>query len=130
MSDLSLRMNFYKRIANIHNEEEQNQMKLEIADRFGKIPSEILNLTEVAKLKWACKKVGIERLEATSDGIIINFKDNKFKNPDQLLAMVFSSKNKIKIHAQHRLLFICDTSNPENKISSAFTIINKLENLL
>lgn len=128
--DLSLRMNFYKRIANIHNEDEQDRLKLEMSDRFGKIPEEIMNLMEIAKLKSHCKKLGIERLEAALDGILISFKENKFQNPDELLKMIFSSKNTIKIHTNQRVLFLCDIKSVTSKISSSFVVIKKLENLL
>jgi transcription-repair coupling factor (superfamily II helicase) len=130
MSDLSLRMSFYKRIANVKNIDEQDILLAELADRFGKVPAEIINLFEVAKLKHICKKLEIERLEASSEGIVIAFKNNKFKNPDKLLALIFSSKNKIKIHLGQRVLFILDIKTVENKIAAAFIVVKKLEELL
>ena len=130
MQDLSLRMSFYKKISGIKNSEEQENMINEMTDRFGKIPPEILNLMEVAKIKSACKKVGIERLEAVYEGILISFKNNKFGNPDKLLALIFASNSKIKIHAGQRVLFSCDVKSHESKISSSFSVIKKLEELL
>ncbi len=130
MSDLSLRMSFYKKIANIKNDEDEENLTNEMNDRFGKVPSEILNLMEIAKLKWSCKKVGIEKLEANSQGILISFKDNKFSNPDALLKMVFSSRNQIKIHQGQRIIFIHDLKNTDIKISVAKQAINQLAKLL
>jgi transcription-repair coupling factor (superfamily II helicase) len=128
ISDLSLRMNFYKKIANIKNFDEQDKLKLELKDRFGEVPQEVLNLIEIAKLKHACKKLDIERLEAISQGIVISFRDNKFKNPDKLLQMIFSSNNKIKLHNNQRVLFTI--SDEENKLDFSFKVIKKLEELL
>lgn len=130
MPDLSLRMSFYKKIANIKNDEERENLFNEMTDRFGKIPAEILNLMEIAKLKHACKKLCVERIEAISDGILISFKNNQFQNPDKLLALIFSSGNKVKLHAGQRVLFVADTKSQESKISAAFAVIKKLEGLL
>ncbi len=130
MPDLSLRMNFYKKIANVRNELDQDQLQLEMIDRFGKIPEEILNLMEVARLKFACKKVGVERLEIISDGILINFKDNKFAAPESLMQMIFSSKNQIKLHAGQKVFFICDVKSTSLKISSVNQVLEKLEQLI
>lgn len=130
MQELSLRMSFYKKIASVKNDDEQANLFNEMTDRFGKIPPEIINLIEIAKLKHACKKVGVERLEATVDGILVTFKNNQFHNPDKLLAMIFSSGGKIKIHAGQRVLFFGDVKSSEKKITSAFSVIKKLENLL
>ena len=76
MQDLSLRMSFYKKIATIKNDGDQENLINEMTDRFGKVPLEILNLMEIAKLKSLCKKLGVEKLEAASEGILISFKDN------------------------------------------------------
>jgi transcription-repair coupling factor (superfamily II helicase) len=130
MPDLSLRMNFYKKIANVRNELDQGQLQLEMIDRFGKIPEEILNLMEVARLKFLCKKVGVERLEIISDGVLISFKDNKFAAPESLMQMIFSSKNQIKLHAGQKVFFICDVKSTSLKISSANQVLEKLEQLI
>ncbi len=130
MQDLSLRMSFYKKIANVKNAEDQENLINEMTDRFGKIPTEILNLMEIAKLKWACKKVDVERLEVNSEGIVISFKDNKFAAPESLLQMVFSSKNKIKIHTGQKIVFVCDVKTPELKIYSALRAVDQLQRLL
>jgi transcription-repair coupling factor (superfamily II helicase) len=130
MQDLSLRMSFYKKIATIKSDEDQENLINEMTDRFGKIPAEIINLMEVAKLKWSCKKVAVERVEAHPEGILIGFKDNKFANPDKLLQTVFSSKNKIRIHAGQKVLFVCDVKTAAAKITSSLDVILQLQKLL
>ncbi len=130
MPDLSLRMNFYKRIANLSNQDDEEKLRAEMLDRFGKIPDEVINLMEIAKLKHICRKLDIERLEAIANGIVVSFKDNKFKNPDKLLQAVFSKNSQIKIHNGQKLLFLLDVSTFSAKIDSAFMAVKKLENLL
>jgi transcription-repair coupling factor (superfamily II helicase) len=129
MPDLSLRMSFYKKIAMIKNDEDARNLVDEMNDRFGKIPEEILNLIEITKLKHLCKTFGIEKFESTSDGLVLGFKNNQFRNPEKLLTMIFASKNKIRLHTGQRVLFVCDTSSTSKKISSAFAVIKKLEEL-
>lgn len=130
MSDLAMRMNFYKKIASLKDIDEQENLQIEMTDRFGKLPEEILNLMEISLLKSMCKQVVIERLEALKDGILISFKDNKFTDPDALLQMIFSSGNKIKIHSGQRVLFIKDTSSQASKIKSAVEVVEKITSLL
>jgi len=129
MPDLSLRMSFYKKIAMIKNDEDARNLVDEMNDRFGKIPEEILNLIEITKLKHLCKTLGIEKFESTSEGLVLGFKNNQFRNPEKLLTMIFASKNKIRLHTGQRVLFVCDTSSTSKKISSAFAVIKKLEEL-
>ena len=130
MSDLSLRMNFYKKIAAIKNQDEQERLQVEMTDRFGKLPEEVLNLMEIALLKSMCKKIVVEKLEIINEGILITFKDNKFTNPESLLQMIFSSKNQIKIHTGQRVLFLKDVNSVAGKIRSAFEVVRKIESLV
>ncbi len=130
MPDLSLRMSFYKKIAAISSKEQQDQLKITMIDRFGKLPAEINNLIEVAFLKSLCKKLMVEKLEATKDGILVSFRDNKFKNPDGLLKMVFSSNNKIRLHLGQKILFCKNITSDTDKIKSASEVLSCLQNLL
>ena len=101
----------------------------ELNDRFGKIPEEIINLIEVAKIKHQCKKLAIERIEAKKDGIVISFKDNKFKNPDKLLEMIFSSNSQIKINSGQKVLFLFNQKTLSSKITASFLVIKKLQEI-
>jgi transcription-repair coupling factor (superfamily II helicase) len=130
ISDLGLRMSFYKKIAALKSADDQDNLLNEMSDRFGKVPPEILNLMETARLKWACKKVGIEKLEVLGEGILISFKDNKFAAPQNLLQMVFASNNKIRIQAGQKVFFVCDVKSTALKISAANYVIHQLQQLV
>lgn len=130
ISDLGLRMSFYKKIANVKNTTDQDNIKQEMIDRFGKMDEttneEINNLMQISLLKNECKKLKIERLESNNDGILITFKDNKFKNPEKLLTHIFASKNKIKLQANQKLLFIHPNLSNQNKLDFSFQILDQL----
>jgi transcription-repair coupling factor (superfamily II helicase) len=129
IADLSTRMQFYKRIANIDNKEQQEQISIEIIDRFGKMPIEIENLLQVAYLKNLCKKANIEKLENTSQGILISFRNNHFANGEKLLELVFSSKNQIKLQGQ-KVLFLTISRSDSDKLHNALKAITQINNLL
>jgi transcription-repair coupling factor (superfamily II helicase) len=129
IADLSTRMQFYKRIANLDNKEQQEQISIEIIDRFGKLPIEIENLLQVAYLKNLCKKANIEKLENSQQGILISFRNNHFAKGEKLLELVFSSKNHIKLQG-HKVLFLTVEKSDSDKLSNALSAITKVNNLL
>jgi transcription-repair coupling factor (superfamily II helicase) len=130
ISDLGLRMSFYKKIMMIKNDDNQENLINELANRFGTVPSEVVNLMEISRLKYNCKKVGIEKLEAVTEGILISFKDNKFKDPEKLMEMIFNSKSQIKLQQGQKILHLKDVKSVANKINSAFEVVNKLSLLI
>jgi transcription-repair coupling factor (superfamily II helicase) len=130
INELSLRMSFYKKISNIKNPLDEENLINEMNDRFGKIPKEIFNLLIVAKIKNTCKNLGVNSIEVSNDGVIIGFKNNNFNNPNALLEMVMKSNGKIKITKNHKLHFIIDKIQEEQiKIDKVQEILKKLLNL-
>lgn len=130
MSDLSLRMSFYKKIASIKNDDDQEILMNEMSDRFGSIPTEVDNLMKVSKLKSVCKKIGIERLEVVSSGILISFKDNKFAAPEALMKLIMESKGQVKIQSGQKVLHVKNVRSLEDKIASSFAVIETLSSII
>lgn len=129
MSDLPLRMSFYKKIASVKNNEEKDSLYDELNDRFGKVPHEISNLMEIAIAKNECKKLNIERAEAADNGILISFKDNKFSKPDQLMQLISTSKNQIQIQQGQKLLFINKLNSKQDNLSSLNLAVKQLKEI-
>lgn len=129
MPDLSLRMSFYKKISNIKNQQDRENLINEMTDRFGKIPEEILNLFEVALLKNLCQKIGVENLEIINDGLLIGFGNNKFRGAEQLMNLILTNKNSVKLTKEQKVLFYHQFKNNGDKISFAYQILHQLEKL-
>lgn len=130
MPDLSLRMSFYKKISNIKNLPDKENLINEMNDRFGKIPAEIHNLFDIALLKNQCRLVGVESLEINNEGLLVGFKNNIFKGAEQLMTTIFQSKNTIRLAKDHKVLFCNNFSDNLSKINYCYEILNKLNKLI
>lgn len=96
INDITLRLSYYRKLANISTKEESENLLSELESRFGKIPQEIHNLIEIAKIKNLCKKINIIKLELIGKELEISFYEDKFKNPDYLLQLIKDGKAKMK----------------------------------
>ena len=56
------RLSIYTEMGNIENEEQLNQLRDKLRDKFGPIPSQVKELFNGIRLRWFCKDMGIERL--------------------------------------------------------------------
>ncbi len=104
IADLSLRMGLYRRIANLETNEEIEAIGAELVDRFGKIPQEVENLLQIVKLKQLCKEIGVDKIDAGSKGAVISFHENKFRNPEALMAYITNNQSRIKVNAEQKLI--------------------------
>lgn len=55
-------------------------MEAELIDRFGSLPPEVKNLLDIVELKRLCRQAGVERVEAGPKGMVLQFRNNTFRN--------------------------------------------------
>ncbi len=65
VEDIHLRLNLYRRFSMSKRQEELEQLKREIEDRFGPLPEEAENLLMIVRMKILLRELGIERLKIT-----------------------------------------------------------------
>ena len=56
---------------------DKENIESEIIDRFGKIPETVSSLIEIALLKNKCQYLGIGKIEAINEGLVISFYNDK-----------------------------------------------------
>lgn len=62
VSNIQERLNLYTELDNIDTEEDIQAFEKRLIDRFGKLPAEVSELFEGLRLRWVCKKMGVERV--------------------------------------------------------------------
>jgi len=73
ISNVPERINIYRKIDAIENEEELNLFIKGMEDRFGPLPNATLELFEVVKLRWLALSLGMERIFLKSGKMTIHF---------------------------------------------------------
>ena len=71
-SDL-LRVEMYKKIATIRNQEDRDDMIEELIDRFGDPNRPVMNLIEIASLKALCSQLGIDYVTVRNGDLLMRF---------------------------------------------------------
>lgn len=74
----SLRLDAYTRLSNASNDEEVEQLREELTDRYGKLPETVERLAEVAKLRNLARSFGLH--EITARGKFIRFAPVELKD--------------------------------------------------
>ncbi len=71
VDDENLRVKLYGRIASLATEIEVRELKKEFADRFGKLPTAVKNLFEIARIRIAAAQVGVQAVRISEERIIL-----------------------------------------------------------
>ncbi len=88
----NLRLRTYKRISSIATEEEKQDVRRELADRFGAPPATVENLLEYAVLKSMCERLRISGVERQGNRVAIRFHAETTLDPATLVKVVRSRK--------------------------------------
>lgn len=62
INNINERMSVYTRLDNSKSEEMLQTFGIELKDRFGPIPQEVQEIFQGIRLRWICKRLGIERV--------------------------------------------------------------------
>lgn len=69
----SERMLLYRELDNLESDEALVQFEAGLADRFGKLPDESIELIEVVRLRWAAIQLGMEKIILKNKKMICHF---------------------------------------------------------
>ncbi|MGB2188541.1 MAG: transcription-repair coupling factor [Candidatus Puniceispirillaceae bacterium] len=104
VTDLTVRLSLYRRIANLDIAAEADGLIAELVDRFGPVPDSVRNLLAVIELKQLCRRVGVERIDIGPKGLSLAFRNNEFARPEQLVAWIAGKAGEVQLRADHRLV--------------------------
>lgn len=90
--DIHERLVLYKRMANCIDDEQLDDMQRELVDRFGLLPNPARALLDCHRLRIAAKPLGITRIDASAESILIQFIPNPPVNPAEIIKLIQSSR--------------------------------------
>ena len=70
------RLNLYTELDSVETEADLSQFELRMQDRFGKLPPQVSELFDGVRLRWVCKRLGIERVVLKNDKLRCYFIEN------------------------------------------------------
>jgi len=128
--DLDVRLGLYRRLSQLSEEMEVESFGAELADRFGRLPTEAEQLLEVMRVKILCREAGIDRLEAGPKGLVIGLRNNRFANPHGLVQFVADEGHRAKIRPDHTIVLLRDWGTPEERLRGTTVILRRLAALV
>ena len=88
IQDEQQKLEIYKRISLINNQQDYYDVQEEIEDRYGAIPRPVTNLLDVALIKAKAKQLGVISIAQKGLNIVITFKPDANVDPDKLMNMI------------------------------------------
>jgi transcription-repair coupling factor (superfamily II helicase) len=107
VSDVSLRIGLYRRIADLINQEDLDNFRYELLDRFGPIPQELQNLLDILNIKFECRALNIEKLDAGPKGLTLKFRESPV-SAEIVLKYIQANPRSSKLKPENKLIILKD----------------------
>ena len=77
INNIKERLKLYKHLSELNNDNELQEFKNNLKDRFGKIPFQTIDLLKTVELKWLASKIGFEKIILKNNKMICQFISDK-----------------------------------------------------
>jgi transcription-repair coupling factor (superfamily II helicase) len=124
-ADVHERLTLYKRMANCESPDALDGLREELVDRFGKLPVAARALIETHRLRILSKPLGVAKIDAASDTIVLQFRPNPPIDPARIIALIQSRKD-VKLSGQDRLRFTFNTPDLAQRVQRIREILEAL----
>jgi transcription-repair coupling factor (superfamily II helicase) len=86
--DMNQRLTVYRRIASAHSEGDLDRVVGEVRDRYGPLPTSILNLTDYGRIRIMADRLGIETIDREGDKVVFRFRPQTRLDPARLVSFI------------------------------------------
>ncbi len=124
-ADIHERLVLYKRLANCETAEELEALHEELVDRFGLLPDPAKVLLDSHRLRIAGKQLGISRIDAGPESLLLQFVPNPPLDPAKIIGLVQSRKN-FKLSGQDRLRVDAAMPDVAARVTQARAVLKEL----
>jgi transcription-repair coupling factor (superfamily II helicase) len=129
VSDLTVRMALYRRLASLETQDEIERYAAELIDRFGPLPEEVRHLLDIVAIKHLCRVAMVEKIDAGPKGAILSFRNSAFPNPLGLVRLIAEHQSTMRVRPDQKVVIARDWPSPEQRLKGAQNLLGQLARL-
>jgi transcription-repair coupling factor (superfamily II helicase) len=103
ISDIRLRLSYYKALADIESTSDIEKIEEELKDQFGEPPEPVFNLMGLMLIRKQCKDLGVRDISAGPKNISLIFTEQTKLKPEQAIKLAQRENKKYSITPDSRL---------------------------
>lgn len=126
LGDVHTRLVLYKRISSAANKEDLDDLRVEMIDRFGKLPIQAQNLFAITYIKLQIANFGIKNIKAGAKGGKIEFIAQPKINPDKIIALIKNNPGMYNFAGSTSIKFTADLNNEQDRLEFVRDLLQEL----
>lgn len=126
VNDVNMRLSLYKRIANCQTSQSLDELKVELIDRFGLLPTASKNLFDLSQYKLKANHIGASKIEMHAKGGSIEFAEQHKIDPSFIINLLQSQPQIYRMDGPNKLKFQIAAATPEERLKLTGTMLEQL----
>jgi len=127
ISEENQRLRMYKRIAGVDSDRALDEVRSELEDRYGPLPTSVEHLLRAARLRIECEKIGVSQVDRKRDQLHIRFTETATVDPGRLMKLVAkNAKRGAQFTPQGVLRFPLTATKPEEILNEVRALLEEL----
>jgi transcription-repair coupling factor (superfamily II helicase) len=103
ISDIRVRLSYYRALADIESPQELEKIEAELSDQFGALPEPVLNLMGVMLIRYQCRKLFIKDLSAGTKNVTLSFTADTPLTPAAIIKLASQQNKKFTLLPDNRV---------------------------
>ena len=127
--DVHERLVLYKRLASVRDADALERLHEELVDRFGQLPDAARALLDTHKLRLAATPLGVVKVDASSDTIVLQFVAQPPIDPGRIIELI-QTRRDIRLAGENRLrwdLPAGGSTSPQARVENVIKMFNLLK---
>lgn len=124
IDDLSTRLDAYRRIADIRNDEDASDVTDEFIDRFGEPPQSVEGLIDIALIRNMANSFGIYEIRQNDSGFLLYLRNIKSK---EAMDIVIKNAGKAFLNAGKKPYILIKASKSEKPLEFLLDVFSRLK---
>lgn len=113
--DVHARLGFYKKLSHAQNNEDINAIQEELIDRYGLLPEPTKTLLMVHQLRLQGEKLGLDKVDAQEDQLVLQFNAKPQVDPVTLIELVQKNSQTMRFDGSDKLRVALPSATPVEK---------------
>jgi transcription-repair coupling factor (superfamily II helicase) len=126
--DVQQRLALYKRLANCTTGDDIADLQEELVDRFGELPPQARALLDSHRLRLLCKPLGVSKLDATAEQIVVQFEAEPPIDPMCIINLIQRDRN-YRLSGPDKLLLKRHCPTLADRVAAVKDMIHQLSRL-
>ena len=124
--DLDQRLAMYRRLAKIDDPADIPDIKAELEDRFGNMPTVTRNLLTKILLKALAVRAGVKRLDLNNGKVILAFSEAHQKNPQGIVDVIRRDPKRFQLTPDYTLSLQVTKNGTQGSIAQVKNILQEI----